>query len=75
MDHFCIFFPCLAVILYCLLLAYLWSPAEEKLTSLALRFMMVYCVFVTLPCGVLGWLWYLIVSIPVFGVLFTLISK
>ena len=23
-----------------------------------------YCIFVTLPCGVLGQVWYLIVSIP-----------
>ena len=26
--------------------------------------MMFYCVFVTFPCGVLGQVWYLIVSIP-----------
>ena len=25
---------------------------------------MFYCVFVTLPCGVLGQVWYLIASIP-----------
>ena len=26
--------------------------------------MMFYCVFVTFPCGILGQVWYLIVSIP-----------
>ena len=31
---------------------------------LALLFVMVYCVFVTFPYGVLGQVWYLIVSIP-----------
>ena len=31
---------------------------------LALLFAMLYCVFATFPCGVLGQVWYLIVSIP-----------
>ena len=43
--------------------ATLWSPAGKGLTSW-LSFMMFNCVFVTFPCGILGHLWYLIVSIP-----------
>ena len=31
---------------------------------LALLFMMFSCVLVTFPCGVLGQVWYLIISIP-----------
>ena len=31
---------------------------------LALSYVMFYCVFVTFPCGVLGQVWCLIVSIP-----------
>ena len=41
-----------------LFIAALWSPA-----LLALVFD-VYCVFVTLPCGILGKVWYIIVSFP-----------
>ena len=40
----------------------LWSPAEKGLTSW-LSFVMLNCVFVTFPCGILGQVWYLIVSI------------
>ena len=31
---------------------------------LALLYAMFSCVFVSFPCGVLGWVWCLIVSIP-----------
>ena len=41
----------------------LWSPAGKGLTSWLL-FVMFDCVFVTFPCGILGQVWYLIVSIP-----------
>ena len=41
----------------------LWSPAGKGLTSWLL-FVMFNCVFVTFPCGILGQVWYLIVSIP-----------
>ena len=41
----------------------LWSPAGKGLTSW-LSFVMSNCVFVTFPCGILGQVWYLIVSIP-----------
>ena len=43
----------------CLFVATLWSPVGEELLNV-----MVYCVFVTLLFGVLGQVWYLIVSIP-----------
>ena len=36
---------------------------EKGLTSWLL-FVMFKCVFVTFPCGILGQVWYLIVSIP-----------
>ena len=41
----------------------LWSPAAKGLTS-RLLFVMFNCVFVTFPCGILGQVWYLVVSIP-----------
>ena len=53
----------LFVMLLCLFIAALWSPAGKGLTSL-LSFVMLNCVFVTFPCGILGQVWYLIVSIP-----------
>ena len=39
------------------------SPAGKRLTSW-LSFVIFNCVFVTFPCGILGQVWYLIVSIP-----------
>ena len=36
----------------------------ERADLLALLCVMFYCVFVTFPCGVLGQVWYFIVSIP-----------
>ena len=53
----------LFVMLSCLVIAALWSPAGKGLTSW-LSFVMLNCVFVTFPCGILGQVWYLIVSIP-----------
>ena len=44
-------------------LGVLWSPAGTGLTAWHL-FVMFYCVFVTFPGGILGQVWYLIVSIP-----------
>ena len=41
----------------------LWSPAGKGLTSWLL-FVMSNCDFVTFPFGILGQVWYLIVSIP-----------
>ena len=36
----------------------------ERANLLAVLCVMLYCVFVTFPCGFLGQVWYLIVSIP-----------
>ena len=46
-----------------MLVAALWSLAGKRLISLLL-FMMFKCAFVTFPCGILGHVCYLIVSIP-----------
>ena len=46
-----------------LFIGVLWSPAGKGLTSW-LSFVMSNCVFVTFPCGILGQVRYLIVSIP-----------
>ena len=60
MNPFCyLCFVFVFVILYCLFLA-CWERAD----LLALLCVMFSCVFVTFPYGVLGQVWYLIVSIP-----------
>ena len=46
-----------------LLIAALWSPAEKGLTTWLLLVMFIV-FFVTYPCGILGQVWYLIVSLP-----------
>ena len=51
------------VMLSCLFIAAMWSPAGERANHLAILCVMFYCVFVTFPCGLLGQVWYLIVSI------------
>ena len=51
------------VMLSRLFIADLWSPAGKGLTFW-LTFAMFYCVFVTFQCGILGQVWYLIVSTP-----------
>ena len=62
MDHLCNL--CLVfVMLSRLFIAALWSPAGKGPTSWFLL-VMFNCVFVTFPCGILGQVWYLIVSIP-----------
>ena len=43
-----------------LFIAALWSPAWKRLGSCG----DVNCIFVTFPCGILGQVWYLIVSFP-----------
>ena len=55
---FVICVSCLSVMLYCLLLAALWSPAGKGLASLIYSY-----VFVTFTYSVLGRVWYWIVSI------------
>ena len=62
MDHLC--YLCLVLIMLSrLFIAVLWSPAGKGLTSWLL-FVMFNCIIVTFPCGILGQVWYLIVSIP-----------
>ena len=61
MDHLC--YLCIVfVMLSRLFIAALWSPAGKGLTSW-LSVVNFNCVFVTLPCGILGQVWCLIVSI------------
>ena len=62
MDPFllCMFRVCHAV---CLFIAALCAPAEKVLTFWLLC-VMFSCAFVTFPCGVLGQVWYFIVSTP-----------
>ena len=50
------------VILLCLFMSALWSPAGKGLTSW-ISFVMFNCVFVSFLHGILGQVWYLIVSI------------
>ena len=62
MDHLC--YLCLVFVMHSrLFIAALWSPEENGLTSWLL-FVMFNCVFLTCSCGILGQVWYLIVSIP-----------
>ena len=62
MDYLC--YLCIEfVLLSRLFIAALWSPPGKGLTY-CLSFMMLKCAFVTFPCGILGQVWYLVVSIP-----------
>ena len=62
MDRLC--YLCLVfVMLSRLFIVALCTPAGKGLTS-CLLFVMFNCVFVTFPCGILGQVGYLIVSIP-----------
>ena len=62
MGHLCYF--CIVVaMLSRLLIGALWSPAGKGLTSW-LSFVVLNCVVVIFPFGILGQVWYLIVSIP-----------
>ena len=63
MDHLC-YFCIVLFMLSRLLIAASLSPAGKRLTSW-LSFVVLNCVFVTFPFGILGQVWYLIVSIPV----------
>ena len=62
MDHLCYLYL-VFVMLSRLFIAALWSPTGKEQTSWLL-FVMFNCVFVTFPCGKLGQVWYLIVSVP-----------
>ena len=59
MDHLCfVFCVCHA---FGLFIAALWSPAGKGLTSWLLLAMFIV-FFVSFPCGILGQVWYMIVS-------------
>ena len=62
MDNLC-YLNLVFVMLSRLFIAALWSSAGKGLTSWLL-FVMFNYVFVTFPCGILGQVWCLIVSIP-----------
>ena len=63
-DHLCYLHVCLVfVMLSSLFTVALWSPAGKGRTYWLL-FVMFNCDFVTFPCGILGQVWFLIVSIP-----------
>ena len=62
MDHLCYFMSCVfhaSASVHCCLVV----TCRKGLTSWLL-FVMFKCVSVTFPCGILGQVWYLIVSIP-----------
>ena len=62
MNHLC--FLCLAfLMLLCLLIAALWSPAGKGLTSWLLFVMFIVFLLLSLVV-ILGQVWYLIVSFP-----------
>ena len=65
MDIFLFFFSVLRLLCLCvrLFICGLWSPAGKGLTSW-LSFAVFNCECVTFPIGILGHVWYLIVSIP-----------
>ena len=63
MDHFC--YLCFVYVVFfssvhCSLVVTCWELADLS----ALLFVIFYCVFVTFPCGAMGQVWCLIVSIP-----------
>ena len=65
LDPFCyLCFMFVFIMLSCLFLTALWSPAGEKSDLLALSCVIFSCVFVTFQYGDLSQVWYLIVSIP-----------
>ena len=62
MDHLCFFVSCVSHAfqsVHCCLMVTSWERAD--LLALVGD---VYCIFVTSPCGILGYVWYLIVSFP-----------
>ena len=62
MDLLCFSVLCLLCLCESFICA-LWSTAGKGLTSW-LSFVVSNCEFVTFPIGILGQVWYLIVSIP-----------
>ena len=62
MDYLC-YFCIVFVMLSRLLIAAVWSPAGKGLTCW-FSFVVLICMVVTFPFGILGQEWYLIVLIP-----------
>ena len=62
MDHLCFLYLVFLMLLRLLIAAW-WSPAGQGMTSWLLLVMFIV-FFVTHPCGILGQVWYLIVSFP-----------
>ena len=62
MDLLCFPVSCLLCLCTRLFICALWSTAGKGLTYW-LSFVVSYCEFVTFPIGILGQVWYLIVSI------------
>ena len=63
MDHLC--YVCLVfAILTRLFIAALRSPASKGLTTWLLYVMFIVFFFFAFQCGILGQVWYLIVSFP-----------
>ena len=60
MDHLCFLF----LIILCLFISALWSPAGKGLTFWPLLVMFIVDFFFTFPCGILGQVRYLIVLFP-----------
>ena len=61
MIHLC-FLSCVShavTSVHCCLVVICWERAD------LLDLVDVYCVFVTFPCGILGQVWFLIVSFPI----------
>ena len=58
-----VFLFCVCYAFVRLVICALWSPAGKGLACW-LSFVVSNCKFVTFPCGILGHVWYLIVSIP-----------
>ena len=65
----------MSVMLSCLLFAALWSPDGKGMASWLSPEYDVFLCFVTFSCGVLGQVWYLIVSISYLCLFFTFITK
>ena len=61
MDYFC--YLCFVFVCFLVCSLYLVVTCWERADLLVLLCVMFYCVFVTFPCGVLGQVWCLIVSI------------
>ena len=65
MNHLC-FLSCVShavTSVHCCLVVTCWERAD------LLALVDGYCIFVTFPCGILGQVWYLIVSFPIYQII------